>query len=75
MFQGAPRNMTEQQDRLLDRKDLRDRGIKFHRVHIDRLVKAGKFPRPIRVGANRLAWIESEISRWINERIAARDAA
>ena len=67
--------MTEQKDRLLDRKDLRDLGIKYSRVHLDRLVKAAEFPQPIRVGPNRLAWIESEISDWIKGRIAARDEA
>ena len=41
--------MTEQKDRLLDRKDLRDRGIKYSRVHLDRLVKAGRFPKPIQL--------------------------
>ncbi len=32
------------------------------------------FPRPIKIGARASAWIEAEIFRWIEERIAQRDA-
>jgi prophage regulatory protein len=32
---------------------------------------AGEFPRPVRVGARSVGWIETEISEWIAGRIAA----
>ena len=41
---------------------------------IYRWVAAGVFPRPIRVGDNTSAWIESEVAAWQRDRIAARDA-
>jgi predicted DNA-binding transcriptional regulator AlpA len=47
--------------RLLDWKALKARGHVFTRRHTERLVKEGKFPAPIRVGENRIAWIEEEV--------------
>jgi prophage regulatory protein len=60
--------------KILSLKDLRERGILYSRVHIYRLVKAGKFPAPIKVGQNRIGWVESEIDEWLNVKIAERDA-
>ena len=60
--------------RILSLNDLRELGIYYSRVHIYRLVKAGKFPAPIKVGQNRIGWIESEIDEWLNAKIAERDA-
>ena len=48
--------------------------VKFHPVHVRRLIKAGKFPAPIRLGENRVAWIESEIDSWIVSKREDRDA-
>mgnify|MGYP000423235270 CR=1 FL=1 len=33
------------------------------------------FPKPIKIGARSVAWIESEIDQWIYERIAQHKAA
>jgi predicted DNA-binding transcriptional regulator AlpA len=60
---------------LLD-ADLRERGIKFSRQHRDRLIKAGKFPRPVKLGrapygAN--AWIDTEIDAYQQSCVADRD--
>jgi prophage regulatory protein len=60
--------------RILSLNDLRELGIYYSRVHIHRLVKAGKFPAPIKVGQNRIGWVESEIDEWLNAKIAERDA-
>ena len=60
--------------KILSLKDLRERGILYSRVHIGRLVQAGKFPTPIKVGQNRIGWVESEIDEWLNAKIAERDA-
>ncbi len=51
------------------------KGIAFSRAHIYRLIKDGKFPKPVRLGENRVAFVADEIDAWINERIAERDAA
>jgi prophage regulatory protein len=35
-------------------------------------VAAGEFPPPVRLGARAVGWVESEISEWLESRIAAR---
>jgi prophage regulatory protein len=37
-----------------------------------RRLEAGDFPKQVRMGPKSVAWIESEIDAWIDERIAAR---
>ena len=53
--------------RLLDWPQLQPK-IPYSRVHIGRLERAGEFPRRVRVGLNRIAWLESEIDEWIASR-------
>ena len=40
--------------------------------HIYRMEKAGKFPARVKVGANRVAWVQSEVLRWLELRVAGR---
>ena len=42
-------------------------------AHIDRLEKAGLFPKRVQLGQIRVAWVESEVDLWIEARIAERD--
>jgi prophage regulatory protein len=60
--------------RVLSHGDLRDRGIKYSRQHIHRLIKRGLFPRPVKIGAGSNAWLENEIEQYLQDRIAERDA-
>jgi prophage regulatory protein len=60
--------------RMLSKHELEKKGIPFSRQHIHRLVKAGKFPRPVKIGENTNAWPEPEIEQYLKDRIAARDA-
>jgi prophage regulatory protein len=41
--------------------------------HIARLEAAGQFPKRVKLGANRVGWIEEEVLAWLDERIEARD--
>lgn len=41
------------------------------RASLDRLVAAGRFPRPIRLTERRLAFEESKVAAWMAERIEA----
>lgn len=43
-------------------------GIK--RSTIYRLIKAGQFPAPIKLGANVVAWRESAINAWVQQKIS-----
>ena len=36
-------------------------------------IKEGTFPRPVKLGAKAVRWVEDEVSQWNDERIAARD--
>lgn len=46
--------------------------VSMGRTAVYELIKAGKFPRPVKVGAAS-AWIDIEITRWIQELAAKRD--
>ena len=55
-------------------RELKSRfGIPWSRMHIDRLEKAGKFPKRVQLAPNSVGWVENEILAWLAERIAARD--
>jgi prophage regulatory protein len=69
---GAPHEMKA--PKLLSLDGLRGKGITFHRTHIDRLIRAGKFPRPIKIGENKNAWLEDEIDAHIAGKKAERDS-
>jgi prophage regulatory protein len=60
--------------KLLDLDGLTDKGIRFSDTHIWRLIKAGSFPKPVKIG-NRLHWVESEIDQYIADKLAQRDGA
>jgi prophage regulatory protein len=62
--------------RLLTFTELqRQKGIPHCRDHLHRLVKAGQFPRPIELGARRIAWAEDEVDAHIANLLAKRNAA
>ena len=44
------------------------------RSAIYRMMKAGAFPKPVRLGIGAVAWVESEIDQWIRDRIDERDS-
>lgn len=51
------------------------KSITYSRVHLWRLEKAGKFPKRVRLGVGRYAYVASEIDDFIRQKIAERDAA
>lgn len=58
--------------RILRFPEVRTRIGGYSRVHVDRLEKAGKFPKRIQIGGNAVGWDEAEIEAWINSRKDAR---
>ena len=58
--------------RFLRYDDLKSYGITFSRVHVDRLQKAGQFPKKIKLGSNTAAYLESELMAWVEARCAER---
>jgi prophage regulatory protein len=46
--------------------------VPYSASHIWRLERSGEFPKRIRLGGNRVAWLQSEVESWIEGKIAAR---
>ncbi len=60
--------------KLLGYGDLKtQKGITYSDTQLWRLVKDGLFPKPIKIGGGRNAWLESEVDGYIKARIADRD--
>ena len=47
----------------------------YRRTTIYEMIKAGNFPAPVHLGPRAVAWLESEVEAWMQERIDARDRA
>jgi prophage regulatory protein len=61
---------------IVSKKELRTVcGIPYSPQHIARLEAAGLFPKRIRLGQNRVAWLLSEVEEWLDVRIAQREAS
>lgn len=56
--------MNEQPDRLITSAMVRDR-TSLSRTTLWRLVAQEKFPSPVQISANRIAWSEKAIEGWI----------
>lgn len=48
--------------------------ISMSKPTLYRLINAGEFPKPVPVGRQRVAFVESEVAAWINQRVGLRDA-
>jgi len=60
---------------VVSKKELRTVcGIPYSPQHIARLEAAGRFPKRIQLGQNRVAWLLREVEAWLDERIAKREA-
>lgn len=68
--------MAQYEKRLVSKKELKSVcGIPYTSQHIGRLEASGKFPKRIKLGPNRVAWLLSEVDAWLQERIGIRDAS
>lgn len=54
---------------FLSRHDV-ERVTTLARSTIYKFIDEGTFPKPIRISGRRVAWVESEIQAWIDDRIA-----
>jgi prophage regulatory protein len=55
--------------RFLTRRQVRERTT-LSLTEIDRKESAGKFPKRVRLGPSRVAYVEAEVEAWIEERVA-----
>jgi prophage regulatory protein len=58
--------------RILRRRELRAK-VGYSTPHIDRLEKAGDFPKRVVLGPAAVGWLEHEVNAWILARVAERD--
>lgn len=61
-------------DRLLTMPEV-ETMVGFCKVTIYQMIREGRFPKQVRLGLNKVAWLRSEVLGWIGERAAAREAA
>ena len=68
--------MSQGSKKLVSKKELKTIcGIPYSPQHIARLEAAGQFPKRIRLGQNRVAWLLAEVEEWLDVRIAQREAS
>ena len=47
--------------------------IPYSQNQLRRLEAQGSFPKRVRIGANRVAWVREEVDQWIEECVNARN--
>jgi prophage regulatory protein len=60
--------MDQQRNRLLKMKEVLALTA-LSKASVYDLIKRGQFPKQIRLGKNSVAWVESEVYGWINQKI------
>lgn len=64
----------ETDDRLLTMKEVS--GLtRLSKPTIYKMIGEGSFPKQVRLGLNKVAWLRSEVLGWIGKRAEAREAA
>lgn len=58
--------------RILSKRQLKEL-VLYSPQHVARLESAGQFPQRVRLGPNRVGWVESEVLDWLQKRIDRRD--
>jgi len=58
--------------RILDRTDLKAKGIPYSNGYLLILEKRKQFPERLRLGLKRVGWIEDEVKDWIASRAEMR---
>ncbi|KHO53297.1 MAG: hypothetical protein QT04_C0006G0003 [archaeon GW2011_AR11] len=65
----TPAHIQQHRQALIRRKEV-ERQTALSRSRIYDLLKQNSFPKPVRLGAMSVAWVEAEIQEWIASRIA-----
>ncbi len=60
-------------DRFITMEQVRGR-VALSKTEIYRKIKAGLFPKPVPLGPQKVAFLESEVMCWMEERLQAREA-
>lgn len=57
--------------RILSKRQLKEL-VLYSPQHIARMEKAGQFPKRVKLGPNRVGWVEDEILDWLTVRLEGR---
>lgn len=60
--------------KLLSKKQVKEK-VLYSYAHIDRLEHAGLFPKRLRLGQQRVGWLESEVDDWIKTKLDKRNGS
>ena len=60
--------------RLISKQEAADR-MGYHPVSLMRLVRQHRFPRPVRLAHNKIAFVEHEVDAHIDQLVREREAA
>lgn len=60
--------------KIMKRRQVEEQ-IGYGRSAIYAMVAEGSFPKPIKLGARAVGWLESEVSAWLQDRVKASRAA
>lgn len=71
LYQPAASTKAKGDVIFIRRKEV-ERTTSLSRSRIYDLMKQGKFPKPVRLGPMSVAWVKSEIEKWLNDCIADR---
>lgn len=58
--------------RIVSKRQLKEM-VLYSPQHIARLEKAGKFPKRVQLGSNRVGWVEDEVLDWLQSKLNCRD--
>ncbi len=58
--------------RIISKRQLKEI-VLYSPQHIARLEKAGKFPKRVQLGPNRVGWVEGEVLDWLQTRLDCRE--
>ena len=58
--------------RIVSKRQLKEM-VLYSPQHIARLEKAGRFPKRVQLGPNRVGWVEDEVLDWLQSRLNCRD--
>lgn len=58
--------------KLLSKKQVKEICL-YSFAHLDRLEAQGLFPKRVRLGQNRVGWVEDEVYKWLQAKIDKRN--
>lgn len=60
-------------DTILRRRDV-ERVTGLRRSSLYEKIRAGNFPRPLKINSRSVGWLSSEVAEWQRARVAERDS-